>query len=295
MDRYANARSFRVALEQRLKQRASNTGMALDRLRKEVAFQRLLARLEKVGQPDSWALKGGLALIARLDGNTRATRDVDATWRQSSRELEDWLEAAVEQDLHDHFEFEIGTPKAMTAEGPEGGCRYPVVARLDGREFERLQLDVNLFPNDPRPVETVLLRNLLSFAGLEAPSVPVVRIEQHLAEKLHAYTRNYEDRTNSRAKDMFDMLIIADRIELPSAQMVVSACQQTFTLRSTEWPPVLESPPALWAGAWSGFVRDYALSWTDLERAYGRSHVVLGAYFRTRGGAGLGPKRMAVA
>ncbi len=137
MGKYANSRSFRVALEERLKRRASNSGVSLDRLRKEAAHQRLLARLADVAPAESWALKGGLALIARLGDDTRATKDADATWRQSIDNLPDIINAVTDCDLADYFEFEIGSPKAIAAEEPEGGQRYPVVARLDGREYER--------------------------------------------------------------------------------------------------------------------------------------------------------------
>src|SRR5713226_3432677 len=59
--RYLSAAGFRRALEDRLQQRARKTGEPLMRLRKGVAFQRLLARLMLIA-PDSWMLKGGLAL-----------------------------------------------------------------------------------------------------------------------------------------------------------------------------------------------------------------------------------------
>ena len=42
---YKTATAFRVALEERLRQRALESGTPLDRLRKEVAFQRLFARM----------------------------------------------------------------------------------------------------------------------------------------------------------------------------------------------------------------------------------------------------------
>ncbi len=60
-----------------------------------------------------------------------------------------------------------------------------MLALVDGREFERLQLDVNVVPNDPRPIERLKLRELLDFAGIEAPEVPAIPPAQQLAEKLH--------------------------------------------------------------------------------------------------------------
>ena len=73
---YATAAAFRTALERRLLDRSSETGVALVRLRKAVVFDRLLARLVAVAG-DRWILKGALALDYRLGPGTRTTKDVD--------------------------------------------------------------------------------------------------------------------------------------------------------------------------------------------------------------------------
>ena len=70
---YRDASAFRRALEDRLRRRADDTGMPLDRLRKEVAHQRLLARIERMPPEGSWALKGGQVLLARLGEGARVT------------------------------------------------------------------------------------------------------------------------------------------------------------------------------------------------------------------------------
>jgi hypothetical protein len=168
---YGSRAALRTALEEHLRQRANNTGTPLDRLRKEVAHQRLLARLVVVAPAGSWVLKGGQALLARLDTQARATKDADATWRASLERFDDVLEAAVDTDLGDGFRFEVAAPRPMTVETDEGGLRYPVLALLDGREFERIQLDVNAVPDDQRPVDSVELRDLLDFAGIAPPQV----------------------------------------------------------------------------------------------------------------------------
>jgi hypothetical protein len=178
-------------VEERLRTEAATTARPLDRLRKEIAHRRLLARIMVSAPQGSWALKGGVALLARLRDGARATTDADATWRVDFDSLEHTLDMVAMLNLHDGFSFRIGRPKPLTTETDEGGMRFPVVSMLAGREFERFHLDVNLVPEDPRPVETVALRNVLGFAGLDPPVVPVVPIAQHLAEKFHAHTRHY--------------------------------------------------------------------------------------------------------
>jgi hypothetical protein len=56
--RFTNATAFRQALEARLNERAKREGLDVQRLRRQVAFDRLLCRLFSEGEGD-WALKGG--------------------------------------------------------------------------------------------------------------------------------------------------------------------------------------------------------------------------------------------
>lgn len=73
---YQTARAFRAALEERLKRAARNQHTDLMRLRRQVAFDRLLARL--FATPDvPWVLKGGYTFELRLGGRARATKDLD--------------------------------------------------------------------------------------------------------------------------------------------------------------------------------------------------------------------------
>jgi hypothetical protein len=70
--RYPTATAFRRALEDRLNRRACTTGEATMRLRKNVAFQRLLARLLTIWR-DRRLLNGGLALDFTLSGRPRVS------------------------------------------------------------------------------------------------------------------------------------------------------------------------------------------------------------------------------
>ena len=72
--RYASAAAFRQALETRLVEQSRTSGRAHVRLRKEVVFDRLLARL-LAAAPDRWLLKGALALDYRFGDRARTTRD----------------------------------------------------------------------------------------------------------------------------------------------------------------------------------------------------------------------------
>jgi hypothetical protein len=57
---YDTPQALRMALEQRLLTRSTDTGVSLDRLRRQVLFQRIMARLE-AAEPGRWVLKGAIS------------------------------------------------------------------------------------------------------------------------------------------------------------------------------------------------------------------------------------------
>lgn len=77
--KYNNAAAFRKALEDRLKNIANAQSIPLDRLRRWVTFDRLLARLFDRSNPSGpkWLLKGGYALELRFHNLARTTKDID--------------------------------------------------------------------------------------------------------------------------------------------------------------------------------------------------------------------------
>jgi hypothetical protein len=77
--KYASARDFRRALEDRLQGISQRDHVDLQRLRREVAFDRMLARFFAT-DPAPWVLKGGYLMELRLQ-MARSTRDVDLTLR----------------------------------------------------------------------------------------------------------------------------------------------------------------------------------------------------------------------
>ncbi len=86
MDRYGTPQAFRTALEDRLRNLAQEQGIDLQRLRRRVAFERLLARFfEDAGAP--WLLKGGFALELRWQDRARSTVDLDLTVPDPDRVL----------------------------------------------------------------------------------------------------------------------------------------------------------------------------------------------------------------
>lgn len=244
--RYGDAIAFRQALEELLKTGAEGDPSRLPRDRKRVAFDRLLARLVAVA-PGRWLLKGGFALDLRLAERARATKDVDIEWREGAGDLIESLIEATEFDPGDFFVFAI--ERTETPEGQFGGShRFRVSASVASRSFETFLLDVGFRRAEVLATETLVTPDLLGFAGIPPVEVEAVPVERQVAEKLHAYTRTYEGgRVSTRAKDLIDLLLIADMATL-DADSLRQAIHTSFVERDTH--PVtgeLPAPPAEWA------------------------------------------------
>ena len=264
--KYKTGSAFRRALEDRLRGHSLGTGLPLIRLRKLVAFDRLLARLHAAG-PEAWVLKGGFALQLRFGVSSRTTKDLDLLLRGANLLTWDRLRQAASTDLGDWFSFEVGNPQSEPLEDQPGGHRFQVRSLLDGRSFENFLVDVDAgdpVVDQPEIVETP---DLLAFAGIAPVPIPTVPLTQQIAEKLHAYTRFQHGSESARVRDLVDILLIASRARLDGRQLG-SAIQSTFSSRSTHpLPDRLPGPPSKWESSFRSSARELGLEWSDLGAA----------------------------
>jgi hypothetical protein len=217
-----------------------------------VSFDRLLARLFRE-EPAPWVLKGGYALELRFKA-ARATVDIDLTLQRvevtavgddTNQVVREMLQSAADVYLGDWFEFVIGPPAMDLTAAPYGGARYPVEARMDERIFARFHLDAGIGDVVMQPLEAIVCRDWLGFAGIEASRVQMIAREQQFAEKIHAYTLP-RNAANSRVKDLVDLalLIGAGGLDKPR---ILDALRLTFDRRGThDLPAGLSPPPADW-------------------------------------------------
>ena len=264
--RYAAAPAFRMALEQRLKDRADGDGARLARDRKRVAFDRFLARLQAVGE-GKWRLKGGFALDLRLAARARSTKDIDIEWQAEESELLDSMLDAAGHDLGDFFIFAI--ERAGVPEDRLGGShRFRASTSLAGRPFETFLLDVGLQADEPIDAETLRTNDLLGFAGIDRVEVAAIPLELQTAEKLHAYTRTYEgERRSTRVKDLVDLALIAELSSLDAGDLH-SHIETVFSLRGTHRPPTTLPPaPADWATPFRRFAEEVGAP-ANLEKGH---------------------------
>src|SRR5580693_3589777 len=246
--RYGSGPALRTGLEERLKRISREEIIDLQRLRRQVAFDRFLARLFNLPGSD-WVLKGGYAMELRFQ-TARATKDLDFTVRTAPAGAGDTILAFLQDagaiDAGDYFSFRV-TEATMDLNGaPYGGARYPVEAIMGGRTFVKFHLDVGIGDIIVDPVETAQTRDWLGFAAIESPTVPMIQREQQFAEKIHAYTLPRQGAPNSRVRDLVDLALLVRSGTLDAAR-VIESLQRTFARRNTHpLPTSLDGPPDNW-------------------------------------------------
>jgi len=257
--KYSTAGAFRAALEQRLQTVAKEKQVPLIRLRKLVVFDRLMARLMVVA-PSRWILKGAVALNYRTGAQFRTTKDLDIG-RQDSEEAatEDFL-AVQSLDLGDYFTFAIERTRELNPNEEDAAIRYHVTAMIAGRPFDDVTVDVGFGDPINEDPDMLLGPDLLGFADIKPSEVPALPLEQHTAEKVHAYTRKYgEEKQSSRVKDLIDLVMISSAFGLKAGRLR-QVLRITFNTRAThELPVALPAPPVSWDIAYRKMANEVGL------------------------------------
>jgi hypothetical protein len=288
--RYETANAFRAALEQRLKNEAQATDVALLRLRKRVAFERFLARLT-TSESSGWVLKGAFALELRLGLRARTTKDVDLGRADDEEAATEHLVAATHVDLGDFFVFEVRRTPALDAATGFHAVRYTVRADLDGRRFEQFPVDVAFSEATPIHAEPLLGANALEFADVAALQLPVISLEQHVAEKLHAYTGTFgqDERESTRVKDLVDLVLIGELAEI-DAKGLHQALATTFDQRARQpLPNALPLPPSSWARPYAVLAREVGVT-VDIEAGHAAAARLLNPVLRSEAGGHWDPE-----
>ncbi len=272
---FATAGAFRRSLEDRLNQLSKNQGIDLTRLRRRVAFERLLARLFTRENPQ-WLLKGGYAIELRLQDVARATKDIDLCIQDPTYQvlqgdnpqqaLRELLQDELAKSLDDWFIFRLGTATADLRAAPLGGARFPVQAHLDNRLFVRFNLDVGLGDAVISEPEWITGHELLSFAGIQPARIAMIPLDQQFAEKIHAYS--FPRERSSRVRDLMDLVLLIEN-GLPESTQITRALQATFTRRNTHTLPLqLEPPPDNWKEPYAALAAEHNMSYETIETAY---------------------------
>ncbi len=255
--KYSSARAFRQALEDRL--RSNYAPHRIPRLRKMIAFERFMARLD-----ERWILKGGYALQLRTE-KARPTQDVDLLAQHISEDqIAEVLLDAIRQDMGDYFEFFVERTDQKLNLG--SAIRFRVLARLAGRVFERFHVDIGRDDPIVEAVEYLTPPTYLSFAGIETNPIPCYPVTQHIAEKLHALVRP-RPVESSRVKDLVDILLFACMSGDLQAGQLHAAVQAVFETREDPIPTQLDQIPVSWRPKFNQFTKNLDLPFSHFDEA----------------------------
>jgi hypothetical protein len=270
MNQYKTAVDLRRAIEARLKSDADAKGTDYGRLRRIVVFDRIAARLSASDQ--GWVLKGGTALEFRLGLHARATKDLDLVLRSALPDgttLRDVLIETLAADVdRDRFVFTVGQPIELDTDAAGNpGWRFSVDGALAGKTFTAVRVDVVLRPIELAATDRISLPGTLEFAGIRPRNIEAADPTQHFAEKLHALTRDYGSRPNTRVKDLIDLLLLVHDGLSPDKDLL-AVVRHVYTVRATHpMPIIIPDPPPAWRDEYPTLAAEATLDERDLPTA----------------------------
>jgi hypothetical protein len=268
---YSNPRAFKDALEARIKRRAKEQGVAMNRLRQLVLFERFLQRIyDACG--DAIIVKGGFVLELRL-ARARTTKDIDL---RVEGELDDLIEQIIEasrQAGDDYLSFgfsgERDFQEILGDQVVYDGRRLQVRARLGGRPYgDPFRLDMSVADRLVLPPDRVVGTDLMEFVGITPVEHSVYPEEAHIAEKLHAYAMPRDGKPNSRTKDLVDIGLLARHTNFDADELYRSIVA-TFEFRDTNPVPTeLQEPPPGWTKRFEKMRKRDDLEWENIDALF---------------------------
>jgi predicted nucleotidyltransferase component of viral defense system len=209
-------------------ERREDFGLVLGRY----GLERFLYRLSVSAHRNSFVLKGALLLQVWTGETYRPTRDLDLLGKAPHLSYKKIISEVCSQEVEaDGLSFLIGTIRVERIRDEEAyeGVRVLLEARL-GNVRIPLQIDVGLGDAIVPAPEELEFPTLLEFP---APKLNAYPKESVVAEKFEAVVKL--GLANSRMKDFYDLLVLAQRFEFESATPAASI-QATFETRRTLLP-----------------------------------------------------------
>jgi hypothetical protein len=257
--------------DSRERERARNEWV--QRLRRELAYRRLLARLFTV-QPESWVLKGGVALLFRLDPN-RPSYDIDIAYSGAGVDHAvaiTRLARAVASDLGDWFSFELGAPRAMKDE--DHAITIGVIARIGAKEFARFSIDMPP-PRGDVPSEPFAAPHIgIGFDALDdIPQMRLQPLEDQLADKICAMFERHDAhgrQLSSRSRDLADIAMVASQCCIDGTRLQEVLTAENKRREAARLPDGLPTEFTIgseqqeqWRGTWTTSARKPPIGFDD--------------------------------
>ena len=246
---------------------------------REIAYRRLLARMFAT-QPERWVVKGGVALLLRLDPN-RTSNDIDLAYVAKAGEHADALRALVRaaaHDLGDFFEFEVRRDQAEEVDPDplQRALTVPVLARIGATTFAEFSVDLALPREDDVEIEWVQPGATLTGQPEVDQTQPValLALPAQIADKLCAlHERHGDGHYSSRARDLADLAMIAQQKDSEGSRLIAHVRREEARRRQAgtliePLPTTLqlaEEQIADWSRRWKKATRDAPVSFKEAQ------------------------------
>jgi hypothetical protein len=221
---YATPKSFRQALTDKLKSLAAEGPWGLPELQRQIAYDRLLARLYLVDR--GWIVKGATALLARELG-VRATIDIDLYRDTAVAAAERELRAAAAADLGDWFSFELGASRSIR-DGLDAR-RVPIQALIGPTVWVSFHVDlVGAGVGMTGEPDEVPALARVGMPDLEQTGYRAYPLVDHITDKIVATFGSYGSSggPSTRYKDLVDLVAIATRASVDATALVVALASE---------------------------------------------------------------------
>jgi hypothetical protein len=238
-------------------------------LQRQLGYDRLLTRL--YAHDDGWVIKGAAALIARRI-SARHTIDLDLLRIRDQQHAERDLRVAASTDLSDWFRFDVAL--RATPVGTGEGARFKVIAYVGPKPWAAFHVDL-ISSATAMTGETDVVGTLtgIRMAIDEASQYVVYPLVDHVADKVCAILEVHGEqaRPSTRFKDLVDLVVLSDRVELPATGLT-RALQSEAARRRLELPDEFVVPDErLWRRGYAAEARRAnGLAALDLDAALAR-------------------------
>lgn len=195
-------------------------------------FEHVLMRIEKSTYKNNVILKGGVLLSSIIGEDLRTTKDIDATLKSLSlniQSIKKIFDEILSIDVGDNIKFEIDNIKDIRLEDEYGGFRINVKGTFDKI---KTNFFIEITTGDVITPKEIKYKYKSIFEKKEI-SIMAYNIETIIAEKFESIIS--KNVTTTRAKDFYDLYMLINKHKKDiNNKNLVRAIKNTFNKRNTE-------------------------------------------------------------